>query len=256
MKSIIIMGIVVSLGFSEVLEIDSITDPGNWSEPENILISNDLYGSPSGNQDVLTLSFADPVDTADRSLDSVKVYLEQYVSDTARARWYLRPVINGTPRTATPQQAGTLTDSVLCFNISSDITGWADLYDFEIDIHPKVGTGQQPEWYADHCYVSAYNHTITSIDEYVIQSRGSVLLMPTIVCGALILRYTVNTSSIISLEVYNALGTTVFSKEIHGTTGVNTITLNEIGQLSSGIYYLLIKTDTERVQPKKFIVVN
>lgn len=256
MKSIILMVIVLGLGFSEVLEIDSITDTGGWTNPDSILVSDDLYAVTGQNQDVMTLSFADPADTVDIVLDSVKVYLEQHVSDTARALWYVRPRINGILRTATPQQAGTLTDSVLCFDISGDITGWADLYDFEIDIHPKLGTGQQPEWYADYCYVRAFSHSITSVDEFINRNRSTILLMPTIVHGALSLTYSLDIPGNISLEIYNTLGMKVFSRELYGTRGVNTITLGEVGQFSSGIYYLSVKTDTEIVQPRKFVVLD
>jgi len=256
MKSIILMVVVLGLGFSEVLEIDSITDPGSWTNPDSILVSDDLYGSPQGNQDVLTLSFVDPADTVDRSLDSVKVYLEQHVSDTLRAFWFVRPIINGVPRTSTPQQAGTLTDSVLCFDISGDITGWADLYDFLIDLHPKVGTGQQPEWYADYLYVSTYDHSVVSIDEHFNRSYNPVLVMPTIVHNELIFTYNLNTSNSISIDIYNMAGAKVLSKEIHGATDINTITLQEVNQFATGIYYLCIKTGTEHVKLRKFIVLD
>ncbi len=254
MKSIIFVVVVLGLGFSEVLEIDSITDTGTWTNPDSILVSDDLYALTGQNQDVMTLSFADPTDTVDMALDSVRVYLEQHVNDPTRALWYVRPRINGILRTATPLQAGTLTDSVLCFDISGDITGWADLYDFEIDLHPKLGTGQQPEWYADYCYAYAYSHSITSVGEFIHRNRSTVLLMPTMIHSALSLTYNLDTSGNISLEIYNTLGMKVFSRELYSTEGVNTITLSEVGQFPSGIYYLSIKTDTGLVQPRKFIV--
>jgi hypothetical protein len=255
MKNLLLLTIAICLGMAEMLDIDSITDPGNWLNPENILVSSDLYSQPSGNQDVLELSFIDPADTADRTLDSVKVYLEQHVSDSQRALWFVRPVINGTRRTATPQQNGSLTDSVLCFDVSSDITGWADLYDFRIELHPKVGTGQQPEWYADYLYVYAYQHSTVGIDGDIAHDRAVILSISTLVRDELHVSYNALIPGDILIEIFNNAGMRVLSKKVQGTTP----TLKEVGQFPTGVYYLSVVSRDGSIEHgvlRKFIVIE
>ena len=247
--------------FCQVLEVDSIIGPGTWTNPDSILVSDDLYASPAGNQDVIILSIDDPADTTNIALDSVRVYLEQYVTDTTKGFWYVVPIINGTPGTAIPQQEGSLTDSILCFDISADITGWADLIGLDIELHPVKGTGAPPDWYADYLYVYVYS-TSTGIfdEENEIEKRDSKLFVPTFAHNEISLTYDLIVAANISIEIYNIVGAKVLKKNINGRIGANNITLKEIGQFSSGVYYLRTKTINQKgiqeTNSCKFIVLD
>lgn len=206
----------------------------------------------------MTLSIADPGDTINPTLDSVKVYLEQHVSDPTRGFWYIIPIINGTPGTTTLEQAGSLADSLLCFDISGDITGWADLIRLSIDLYPLKGAGAPPQWYADYLYVYAYKTGILENDLDKIASP--TFFVPTIAKNELALTYHLNKPGNISLEIYNSMGGKVFDKKINGNEGTNTITLKEIGQFASGVYYLMLKSinlkGIEKIATGRFIVLN
>lgn len=260
MKKLMLVVMFVNLGFGQVLEIDSIINPGNWINPESIFVSDDLYGVPEGNQDVLILSIADPIDTVNVTLDSVKVYLEQHVSDTTKGFWYVVPITNGIPGTATPQLAGSLIDSFLCFDISVDITGWIDLIGLHIELHPKKGTGAPPQWYADYLYV--YTYTTTGIFEegYKVNRDNLELLMPTIVHNEITFICNLNVPANITIEIYNTTGKKELGKEINGTAGTNTITLKEIRSFAAGVYYLRIKSinqkGVQKVISDKFVVLD
>lgn len=253
MKNFLLVITVFSLSFSQVLEIDSIIDPGTWINPESVLVSDDLYGVPGGNNDHIIFGIADPGDTS-AALDSVKVFLEQYVSDSTRAFWYVTPIINGNPSTSTPQQAGTETESVLSFDISADFTGWADVFALEIQLTPIKGAGAPPDWYADYLYVQAYSAGGIGEEQY-----GGIndfkLSMPTITRKVLTFAYNLNTASNVVIEIYNIAGEKVLAKEIPGIAGSNNITLNEIGMFSKGVYYLKIKSN-DSIASGKFIVLD
>ena len=253
--------ILAAMLFCQVLEVDSIIGPGTWTNPDSIFVSDDLYAYPAGNQDIMILSIADPVDTTNAALDSVRVYLEQYVTDTTKGFWYVVPIINGTPGTATPQQEGSLTDSILCFDISADITCWQELIGLDIELHPKKGTGAPPDWYADYLYVYVYSTSTGIFDEESdVERKDSKLFVPTFACNELHFTYNLNTSSNISIEIYNIAGVKVLKKEVNGRAGTNSITLKEIGQFSSGVYYLRTKTINQKgiqeTNSCKFIVLD
>lgn len=246
--------------FCQVLEIDSIIDPGTWTNPDSIFVSDDLYALPKVNEDILILGISDPLDTL-ACLDSVKVYLEQYVSDPTKGFWYVVPIINGNPGAATPNQAGTLTDSLICFDISADITCWQELIGLDIELHPKKGTGAPPDWYADYLYVYMYITPIGVFDEGSdAESRDSELFVPTFALGEINFTYILNTSADISIEIYNIAGVRVFNKELNGRAGTNHITLKEIHHFSSGVYYLRTNTINQKgiqeTKTAKFIVLS
>ncbi|MCK4251230.1 T9SS type A sorting domain-containing protein [candidate division WOR-3 bacterium] len=260
MKNLMLVVIFISLSFSQVLEIDSIVDPGQWTDPESIFVSDDLYGVPNGNQDILILSIADPIDTVDVTLDSVKVYLEQHVSDTTKGFWYVVSITNGIPGTATPQQAGTFIDSFLCFDISVDITGWIDLIGLHIELHPKKGTAAPPQWYADYLYVYTYTTTGIFEKEYKVKKDNLKLLMPTIAHNEITFICNLNVPANITIEIYNTTGKKELGKEINGTAGTNTITLKEIRTFAAGVYYLRVKSinqkGVQKVTSGKFVVLD
>jgi len=156
MKSICFLFLALNLGFSQVLLIDSIISRGRWVNPESIRVSDDQYGTPSGGNDNIIVGIANPADTINGRLDSVKVYLEQHVSDTTRAFWYVMPIIWGSPGTATPQQPGSLTDVTLSFNVSASVGSWYNLVGLDVDLRPVKGAGATPSWFADYLYVYAF----------------------------------------------------------------------------------------------------
>lgn len=259
MKILILLVTVLNFGFGQILEIDSIVHPGNWTDPENIFVSDDLYGYPEGNQDNLVLSIADPVDTLNAFLDSVKVYLEQHVSDTTKGFWYVIPIINSTPGTATLQQAGSLIDSLLCFDISTDIITWADLIGLSIDLHPKKGTGAPPEWFADYLYVFAYTTTGIFEEENNITRKGPNLFVPTIVHHQITFTYDLDDFTNILIEIYNTAGHLVKQFKHEPSKQMNKITWcgddNSGNKLPSGVYFFKLRTE-EFTETRKLLLIR
>ena len=253
MNKILIVCLYVGFGFSQILQVDSIIDPGTWTNPDNIFTSDDLYAEPGGNNDVLDLQIIAPIDTS-AALDSVKVFLEQYVSDTTRAAWRFRPVINGNPGTISGEILGTATDEYIMFDISPDITGWADLFDLAVQLrNTKVGGGPGPEWYADYLYVHVYTDAGVFESEYG-KTHDSRLIVPSIVTGALTFTYYLDTPSLIAVEVYNSIGERILSRSVNGNAGENKITLGKVNELSAGTYYIRVKSADHNVESVKFII--
>jgi hypothetical protein len=157
MKPVVVLTMLCALAFGQILEVDSIIDPGAWVDPDNIFTSDDIYGTTGTNNAELLLMMEDPTDTSS-TIDSVIVFLEQYVSDETRAAWYIRPYFLGVPGTTTPDQMGTEVESFITFNITTDITGWSDIFDLEIGLRNiKVGGGANPDWFADYLYVGIFS---------------------------------------------------------------------------------------------------
>ncbi len=257
MKYLCLLFVAVGLGFSQVIDlrVDSILDPGNWTNPGNIITSDDQYGEPSGNQDVLTAGIQNPADTTVGTLDSVKVHLEQHVSDTLVARWYVVPVINGRRGTATPEQPGTATDANLIFNISGDITGWADLINLDIDLHPVKGPGAPPEWFADYLHVIAFV-TLGITEEKNVNLENVKIVTPTIARGKLTFTYSLTTASDVSVEIFGVSGVNLLQKNVEGTIGANALTLTEIGRFTPGVYFLKVSAGDHQFGIRKFIVMQ
>ncbi len=254
MYKMLIVCVCVGFGFSQVLQVDSIIDPGTWTNPESIFVSDDLYGVPGGNNDNLVLGIADPSDTS-ATIDSVMVLLEQYVSDSTKAFWFVTPIINGNPGTSTPQQAGSEQESVLGFDISADITSWADIIALDIELTPIKGVGAPPEWYADYLYVYVYTDAGILEGEYG-KANDSRLTIPYIISGALTFTYYLDTPSFITVEVYNSIGEGVLGKNVSGNIGKNRITLGGASELSTGVYYLQVKSVDSSIESGKFIILE
>lgn len=252
MNRLLLFVLCVYFGFGQVLQVDSIIDPGTWTNPESIFVSDDLYGVPGGNNDNLVLGIADPSDTS-ATIDSVMVLLEQYVSDSTKAFWFVTPIINGNPGTSTPQQAGSEQESVLGFDISADITSWADIIALDIELTPTKGPGAPPEWYADYLYVYVYTDAGVFEGEYG-KTNDSRLIVPSIVTGALAFTYYLDTPSLIAVEVYNSIGERILSRSVNGNAGENKITLGKVNELSAGTYYIRVKSADHNVESGKFII--
>lgn len=255
MNRLLLFVLCVCFGFGQVLQIDSIIDPGNWTDPDNIFTSDDLYAEPSVNNDPLILQIVVPADTS-AVLDSIKVNLEQYVSDTTRAAWRVRPHINGAPGTMSGAILGSATDETLVFDISADITGWADMFDLAIELrNTRIGGGQLPEWYADYLYVYVYTDAGVFESEYG-KTDDSRLIVPSIITGALAFTYYLDTPSFIAVEVYNSIGERILSRSINGNAGENKITFGKVNELSAGTYYIRVKSADHNVESGKFIILE
>jgi len=259
MKNILLLAMAISFGSGQVLEIDSIVHPGNWAYPQNIFLSDDLYGLPEGNQDNIILSVADPVDTMNSTLDSVKVYLEQYVSDTTKGFWYVVPIVNDIPGTATPLQAGSLIDSLLCFDISTDVVTWTDLAGLMIDLHPRKSTGAPPDWFADYLYVLAYTTTTGILEQGNSPIRGDLgLSVPTIVHQQATFTFGLTGSTNILVDIYNAAGRLVRQFSPEQSMQKYKITWrgddNSGNVLPSGVYFLIIQAGNYCVTEKLLLI--
>jgi len=255
MKYIIIGAIMCGLAFGQMLIVESVLDPGTWVNPESLLTSDDMYGTPGANNDQAIFQVADPTDTSN-VIDSVIVFLEQYVSDAIRGAWYIRPHFLGVPGTSTPEQMGTETESVLMFNITADITGWADIYDLEIGVrNMKVRGGQNPEWYADYVYVGVYPGM--GINEYGTDDRMLELMMPTIVRSTLCFNVTQITSTDLDAVIYDVTGKSVYSETLEGHAGTMTYRINGLERLAGGVYYLVVQDfHNSLFKTGKFIVMD
>lgn len=254
-KSIIIVTVLVTAAFSQILEPDSILDPAAWVNPESIFVSDNQFAMSSTHNDVLILGIEDPIDTTG-TIDSVLVFLEQYVSDTARASWTIRPYIGGAGGTLTTPQFGTANESVLAFNISVDITGWADVIDLSIGVRPaRVGGGAAPDWYADYVYVAIYPGM--GVYELGPKNIGRSLFVPTIARSSLIFTYNQFASVDIKVHIYNAMGQRVHSLILDGQAGTATYTVNGLNNLATGVYYLAIQdVDGCNYDYGKFVIVK
>lgn len=253
MNKLLLVCLCVGYCFGQVLQIDSIIDPGVWTDPDNIFTSDDLYAEPGENNDPLILQIVVPADTS-AVLDSIKVNVEQYVSDTISAAWRVRPIINGVPGTMSGAILGSATDETLVFDISADITGWADMFDLAIELrNTRIGGGQLPEWFADYLYVYIFTGTGVFEGEHE-KANDSRLIIPSIITGALAFTYCLDTPSLIVVEVYNSIGGKILSRSVNGNAGENKITLGKVNELSAGTYYIRVKSADHNVESGKFII--
>ncbi len=235
----------------QVLPVDSIMDPGGWTDPVNIFASDDLYATTGSLNDNMVLGIADPSDTTG-TLDSVYVYLEQYVS-AANGQWVVTPIINGTPGTQSANVPGTLADSTLFFNISMDISGWLDLYDFQIDLTTTKGGGATPDWFADHLYAYLFVSGVGA-EEHTVQENGFTVSVPSFGSSTLRLAYMLKSDAPITVEVYDVCGARVLQTQLSGKTGSNSAVLN-MGHTGHGIYFLKATTPFG-TRTAKFVVLN
>lgn len=255
MNRLLVFVLCVGYCFGQVLQIDSIIDPGTWTDPDNIFTSDDLYAEPVENNDPLILQIIVPADTS-AVLDSVKVNVEQYVSDTISAAWRVRPIISGAPGTMSGAILGSATDETLVFDISADITGWADMFDLAIELrNTRIGGGQLPEWFADYLYVYVYTDAGVFEGEHE-KVNDSRLIVPSIITGALAFTYYLDTPSFITVDVYNSIGERILSRSVNGNAGENKITLGKVNELSAGTYYLQVKSVDSSIESGKFIVLE
>lgn len=255
MRRLLLVCLCVGFGFSQVLQIDSIIDPGTWTDPDNIFTSDDSYAEPGVNNDPFVLQILAPTDTS-ATLDSVKVFLEQHVSDTTKGFWRVRPIVNGNPGTMSGEVMGTANDELIMFDISAGITGWADLFDLAIDLrNTKVGGGQNPDWFADYLYVHMYTDAGIFESEYK-TANDPRLCVPSIVVGSLTFTYYLNEPSLIITEIYNITGEKILRKSVNGNIGKNNITLGKVNELPTGIYYVLVESADNSIEAGKFIVLE
>lgn len=255
MKYFISILLLCGLAFSQMLVVDSVLDPGAWVNPESLLTSDNMFGSSGANNDQVLLQLEDPTDTSN-AIDSVIVFLEQYVSDETSSAWYIRPHFLGVPGTSTPNQMGTETESVLMFNITTDISGWTDIFDLEIGVrNMKVGGGPNPDWYADYVYVGIFPGM--GVEEYRGNDRTLELMMHTIVRSKLCFNVTQVTSTDLNAEIYDIAGKRMYSTILEGQSGTVTYTINGLDFLARGVYYLVVH-DFHKVTMRtgKFIIME
>jgi hypothetical protein len=236
----------------QVLPVDSIVDGGGWMDPGNIMASDDLYATTGAQNDNLILRIANPADTTG-TLDSVYVYLEQYVS-AANGFWNVTPVINGVPGTQTADVAGTLADSTLGFNITADITGWADLFDFQIDLSNAKGGGATPDWFADHLYAYVFVGGADVGEETGQPITTFTLSAPSLSRSTLRFAYSLDADAPVTVEIFNVSGARVLQTQLAGKTGSNRAVLN-IGNYGHGVYFLKA-TAPSGTRTAKFMVLN
>jgi hypothetical protein len=236
----------------QVLPVDSIMDAGGWTDPVNIFVSDDLYATTGAQNDNMVLRIADPTDTTGM-LDSVYVYLEQYVSAT-NGFWSVIPIINGTPGTQTAEVAGTPSDSMLGFNISGDIAGWADLFDFQIDLIVTKGGGATPDWFADYLHVYLFVGGAGTDGQEEAADSKFTLTVPSFAGNQLNFSYGLTAAGPISIEIYNVSGARVLRKELRGQSGANNAML-DIGNLGHGMYFIKASAPSG-IETAKFIILN
>lgn len=255
MKKLLMWCILCGLGFSQVLQVDSIIEPNNWTNPESVFVSDNHFATTVTHMDRLMLRVADPTDTSG-AIDSVMVFLEQYVSDETRARWLIAPSFNGVPGTATAPQFGTETESVLAFDISVDITGWSDILDLELGLTAsRQGGGAAPDWYADYIYVAIYPGA--GISEGGQKAYAMRMIMPTVVRSDISFTYTQLTSTDLCVDVYNVIGEKVYARVMNGVPGTMTYTLSGLQSLATGVYYLIVRDAYNRdVSTGKFLIIH
>lgn len=259
MKSMCFLFLALNLGFSQVLLIDSIINPGRWVNPDSIRVSDDRYGVPSGGNDNIVVAIVNPTDTINYRLDSVKVRLEQHVSDTATAFWYVIPIIWGRPGTATPQQPGSLSDVTLSFNISASVASWYNLVGLDVDLRPVKQGGATPSWFADYLYVYAFV-TVGILEDKNLVLHKAKLIIPSIAHNELTFTYHLDEPGKVSIAIYSALGNKVLQERVNSKSGMNTVTLKEVGRFSPGVYFLKLtstdQSDAQYGKTGKFVILH
>jgi hypothetical protein len=255
MKIVTVMMTLCTIGFGQILDVDSILSSGTWSNSDSVLASDDMYGTTGTNNDELILEIADPVDT-NGTIDSVIVCLEQYVSDESRAAWYIRPYFLGSPGTVTPDIMGTEIESTIMFNISTDISGWSDIFDLEIGLRNiKIGGGQNPDWFADYIYVQVFSDV--GIHENESEAKIVEIVTPTIIHSYIRFTLTLTASTGIIADIYDIAGEKQYSTTVTGKAGTCTYSINTHACLTRGVYYLVIRdAQNRRISSGKFVVIN
>jgi hypothetical protein len=252
MKYSVVLMCLIGMIFGEILSIDSIVNPGNWTDPSNILVSDDLYGQPHQHNDEITVGFVDPLEVA-ITVDSVFIFVEQHATDSLNALWHIVPVLRDTLQAPTPQQYGTEYDSYLRFDISYAILTMDDLNIFQVQLVPRKVVGSQPDWFADHLYAEAFCST-PGIQENTDYSTYNICV-PTIVRHDLAFICTLTEPSSVDITIWNSLGQPITRERVYGAVGQNHITMNNTSDLATGVYFL--KTDVQGdINTAKFLFVR
>lgn len=231
------MGIFLFV-LSQILTVDSIIDGGAWVNPESVITSDNLYASAYNNEAILIMDLSNPEDTLGY-INSVKVFLEQHVSDPAKANWYVVPIVNGISGASSPRVPGTLNDSVLTFDISNAISTWNDILSLSLELHTRKGTGAPPEWFADYLYVFVYT-TPQGIEE----SPGNTKKHIVFTGGTLVFNLNCEMNKIVSIGLFNKSGVKIMESKQHVNTGINTIELRPPDNLPSDIFFISIADGT------------
>jgi len=252
MKYCIVLTCLVSMVFGEILSIDSIIDPRNWLNPESILVSDDFYAQAHQHNDGITVSLSDPTQPV-FAIDSVFIFVEQYVTDSTNALWRIVPIIQDSTYPASPLRYGTEYESHLRFNISSVVLSEADLISLQVELVAERIVGPQPDWFADHLYAEAFYQT-TGIQEHADHSHFDILV-PTIIRKELSFICTLREAAPISITIWNSLGEPIGRETVHGTQGQNQIIIDNTGTLANGVYFL--QTEVQgRINTAKFLFVK
>lgn len=252
MKYSIVLMCLVSMVFGEILSIDSIIDPHNWLNPESILVSDDFYAQAHQHNDAITVSLSDPTQPV-FDIDSVFIFVEQYVTDSANALWRIVPIIQDSTYPPSPLQFGTEYESHVRFDISSVVLSEADLISLQVELVAERIVGPQPDWFADHLYVEAFYQS-TGIQEHADHSHFDILV-PTIMQKELSFICTLREAAPISITVWNSLGQPIARDIVHGIEGRNQINMNNMGNLTNGVYFL--QTEVQgRINTAKFLFVE
>jgi hypothetical protein len=96
------------------------------------------------------------------------------------------------------------------------------------------------------------NDCINSIQTYKNTFAGSVNNYPNPFNHATNIVVNLNESKAINVNVYDALGNVVFTKNVHGNTGANTIVFDG-STLNAGVYYYTVSAGYEKVTKKMVI---
>ena len=252
MKYTIVLMCLAIMLFGEILTIDSIVDPHNWLNPGNILVSDDMYAEPHQNNDGINVSFTDPTQPA-LSIDSVFIFVEQYVSDSTNALWHIVPIIQDSAYPGTPQQYGSEYESLLRFDISSAVLSEADLISLQVELVPRLIVGPQPDWFVDHLYAEAFYQSV-GIQENTNHSHFDILV-PTIMQQEISFMCTLREAAPISITVWNSVGQPIAHDIAHGVEGRNQINMNNMDNLTNGVYFL--QTEVQgRLNTAKFLFVK
>lgn len=239
MKGLIKYSIVficlISMITGEILSIDSIVNPGNWTDPSNILLSDDLYGTAHQHNDEITVSFVDPGQTG-VDVDSVFIFVEQYVTDSINGLWRIGTIVHATLLTETPQQNGTEYDSYLRFDISSAVLNLDALISLQVELIPQKIVGSQPDWFGDHLYAEAF-YSPSGIQENAHHSYYDILV-PTIMQNDFAFICTLSEPAPITITVWNSLGQPITRETTHGAEGQNQIIMKNTSNLATGVYFL------------------
>jgi hypothetical protein len=231
----------------EILQIDSIINDGHWTDPSNVLVSDDMYGLPHQHNDEITVGFEDPGQQY-IVVDSVFVMIEQYVTDSVNGFWQVEPE----GAIATELYAGTLEESVIRIDISYAVTTEQGLIDLQAHIIPHKTVGSQPEWFADHVYLDAY-YTYTSIQEST-RSVLNMVTVPSIAQDKISFTCIAQSSATIEITLVNVMGQTVVHERARISQGRNDFIVGQGAGFAPGVYFLSLCSDSEVTQHKVLLV--